>query len=168
MPDHLRAGGHASLDSFQYQLHVEPGLLGDRKPLGNPRDLDRAHQIVDQLVDRAGADRAEMPDRRRQRRKKRLRALKIGGPGRFTGQVLGRWELGAVLGRGAMGEVYEASHLGTGEPAAVKLLRRELLGDPRHVERFLREVMIARIAPVSEQLILCYVAERVLGLPKSY
>ena len=37
-----------------------------------------------------------------------------------------------------------------------------------HVERFLREVMIARIAPVSEQLILCYVAERVLGLPKSY
>jgi acyl-CoA dehydrogenase len=28
--------------------------------------------------------------------------------------------------------------------------------------------LIARIAPVSEQLILCYVAERVLGLPKSY
>ena len=37
-----------------------------------------------------------------------------------------------------------------------------------HVERFLREVMIARIAPVSEQLILCYVAERVLGMPRSY
>src|SRR5213078_2462048 len=71
------------------------------------------------------------------------RALKIGGPGRFTGHVLGRWELGAVLGRGAMGEVYEARRAGTGEPAAVKLLRRELLGDPRHVERFLREVRIA-------------------------
>jgi len=37
-----------------------------------------------------------------------------------------------------------------------------------HVERFLREIMIARIAPVSPQLILCYIAERVLGLPKSY
>ncbi len=37
-----------------------------------------------------------------------------------------------------------------------------------HVERLLREVMICRIAPVSPQLILCYVAERVLGLPKSY
>ncbi|MEQ8248239.1 MAG: acyl-CoA dehydrogenase family protein [Alphaproteobacteria bacterium] len=36
------------------------------------------------------------------------------------------------------------------------------------VERLLREVMIARIAPVSQQLILCYIAERVLGLPKSY
>ena len=71
------------------------------------------------------------------------RALQIGGPGRFTGHVLGGWELGAVLGRGAMGEVYEASHLASGEPAAVKLLRRELLGDPRHVERFLREVRIA-------------------------
>lgn len=37
-----------------------------------------------------------------------------------------------------------------------------------HVERYLREVMIHRIAPVSPQLILCYLAERVLGLPKSY
>ena len=37
-----------------------------------------------------------------------------------------------------------------------------------HVERLLREVMIARIAPVSPQLILCNIAEKVLGLPKSY
>jgi acyl-CoA dehydrogenase len=37
-----------------------------------------------------------------------------------------------------------------------------------HVERYLREVMIPRIAPVSPQLALSFVAERVLGLPKSY
>ena len=37
-----------------------------------------------------------------------------------------------------------------------------------HVERYLRESLIPRIAPVSPQLVLCYVAERVLGLPKSY
>lgn len=37
-----------------------------------------------------------------------------------------------------------------------------------HVERYLREVMISRIAPISPQLILCFIAERVLGLPKSY
>ncbi len=37
-----------------------------------------------------------------------------------------------------------------------------------HVERYLREVMIARIAPVSREMILSYIAERVLGLPKSY
>jgi acyl-CoA dehydrogenase len=37
-----------------------------------------------------------------------------------------------------------------------------------HVERYLRESLIGRIAPVSPQLILCYIAERVLGLPRSY
>ena len=37
-----------------------------------------------------------------------------------------------------------------------------------HVERLLREVIVTRIAPVTEQLILSYVAEKVLDLPKSY
>ncbi len=37
-----------------------------------------------------------------------------------------------------------------------------------HVERYLREVLITRIAPVSPELIRCFIAERVLGLPKSY
>jgi acyl-CoA dehydrogenase len=37
-----------------------------------------------------------------------------------------------------------------------------------HVERYLREVLIPRIAPVSPQMILSFIAERVLGLPKSY
>ena len=37
-----------------------------------------------------------------------------------------------------------------------------------HVERLLREVMIARLAPVSPELILCHIAEKALGLPKSY
>lgn len=37
-----------------------------------------------------------------------------------------------------------------------------------HVERLFREVMIPYLAPVSQQLALCYVAERALGMPKSY
>jgi len=37
-----------------------------------------------------------------------------------------------------------------------------------HVERYLRECLIPRIAPISPELVLCYIAERVLGLPKSY
>ena len=37
-----------------------------------------------------------------------------------------------------------------------------------HVERYLREVMITKLAPVSPQLVLCFIAEKVLGLPKSY
>jgi serine/threonine-protein kinase len=71
------------------------------------------------------------------------RALKVGGPGQFTRAVVGSWELGFVLGRGGMGEVYEATHVDTDAPAAVKLLRRELLIDKTHVERFLREVRAA-------------------------
>ncbi len=37
-----------------------------------------------------------------------------------------------------------------------------------YVERYFREAMIARIAPVSREMILNFIAERVLGLPKSY
>lgn len=37
-----------------------------------------------------------------------------------------------------------------------------------HVERYLREILIPRIAPVSQELVLSHIAERVLGLPKSY
>ena len=37
-----------------------------------------------------------------------------------------------------------------------------------HVERYLREVILGRLTPVSEQMILSFIAEKVLGLPKSY
>ena len=37
-----------------------------------------------------------------------------------------------------------------------------------HVERYLREVMIHRIAPISPPMILNHIAEKQLGLPKSY
>jgi len=37
-----------------------------------------------------------------------------------------------------------------------------------HVERLLREVLITRLAPVSEQMVLSYVAEKALGQPRSY
>ena len=37
-----------------------------------------------------------------------------------------------------------------------------------HVERYLRECLIPRIAPVSQQMIMNYVGEKVLGLPRSY
>ncbi|MEJ0049046.1 MAG: acyl-CoA dehydrogenase family protein [Rhodospirillales bacterium] len=37
-----------------------------------------------------------------------------------------------------------------------------------HVERLYREVAMARLAPITEQLILSFIAEKVLELPKSY
>jgi acyl-CoA dehydrogenase len=37
-----------------------------------------------------------------------------------------------------------------------------------HVERYLRECFVPRIAPVSREMIMNYVGEKVLGLPRSY
>ena len=37
-----------------------------------------------------------------------------------------------------------------------------------HVERLLRESYIPKLAPISSQMILNYIAEKILGLPRSY
>jgi hypothetical protein len=71
------------------------------------------------------------------------RVLEVGGPGRFTEQRLGMWELGVLCGRGAMGDVYVATHVQSGRRAAVKLLTRDSARDPDSVRRFLREARIA-------------------------
>jgi len=71
------------------------------------------------------------------------RALQIGGEGRYTDQVLGGYKLGVVIGRGAMGEVYEAFHTETDEQGAVKLLHPNVLQKPSLVARFLREAQAA-------------------------
>jgi serine/threonine-protein kinase len=71
------------------------------------------------------------------------RALQLGGVGRFTGQTIGSFRLGSILGRGSMGEVYDATRVSTGEPAAVKLLQPASMGNPSYLMRFLREVEVA-------------------------
>jgi serine/threonine-protein kinase len=63
------------------------------------------------------------------------------GRGRFSEQQIGGYLLGAVIGRGAMGEVYEAS--GPGGLVAIKLLSQASLGNTNHVLRFLRELRTA-------------------------
>jgi serine/threonine-protein kinase len=68
------------------------------------------------------------------------RALAIDAAGRFTDHTFGSYRLGNVIGRGGMGEVYEAFHEETGAVAAVKLLAHRELGNPQSVERFVREV----------------------------
>jgi alkylation response protein AidB-like acyl-CoA dehydrogenase len=37
-----------------------------------------------------------------------------------------------------------------------------------HVERYFREAMLPRLAPISREMIFNYIAERVLALPRSY
>jgi hypothetical protein len=62
---------------------------------------------------------------------------------------MGSYQLGELLGRGGMGEVYKASHRMLARPAAIKLIRPEMLGgsDPavaaRAIARFRREAEAA-------------------------
>ena len=59
--------------------------------------------------------------------------------GRYTGRLAGRYEIGVVIGRGGMGEVYSAKAIDTKEECAVKLLRDDVVYDDATYQRFLRE-----------------------------
>jgi serine/threonine-protein kinase len=56
---------------------------------------------------------------------------------------LGDYQLEAELGRGSMGAVYRATHIGQGKPCAVKVLLDALANDTSFVTRFKREANIA-------------------------
>lgn len=66
----------------------------------------------------------------------------LGSAGRFTDQEIDGYRLGVVIGRGGMGEVYQAERLADGEPAALKLLRVDLWGEKQALSRFAREAKI--------------------------
>ncbi|TMQ09436.1 MAG: serine/threonine protein kinase [Deltaproteobacteria bacterium] len=69
-------------------------------------------------------------------------SLRAAGGGHFSHQVFGAYRLGRLLGEGAMGEVYDAVDTRNGADAAVKVLRREAMGDQRLIRRFLTEARI--------------------------
>src|SRR4029079_6412521 len=70
-----------------------------RSPLRAIAQLRRATRIAAQRDAQVAELRSDLD-----------RALQIGGPGRFTGHVLGDWELGAVLRPGAVGRGYQRRH----------------------------------------------------------
>jgi eukaryotic-like serine/threonine-protein kinase len=94
--------------------------------------LERAVRAVSQREALLAEARAELD-----------RALRVGGPGRYTEQVIGSYRLGLLIGRGGMGEVYDATSVHDGGEAAVKLLHPQTLSDPHQVRRFLRETEAA-------------------------
>lgn len=62
-----------------------------------------------------------------------------------AGEVLGgRFRILRFVGQGGMGEVYEAEHLDLRERVALKTVRADIAGDQRAMERFRREIHLAR------------------------
>ncbi|MCA1591142.1 MAG: serine/threonine protein kinase [Acidobacteria bacterium] len=53
--------------------------------------------------------------------------------------IAGRFRVECEIGRGGMGTVYRASHLGLERTVAVKVLKKEVSADPEVAERFMRE-----------------------------
>ena len=63
---------------------------------------------------------------------------------RGRARIAGRYEVLGLLGVGGMGSVYKAKDLELDELVALKVLRRDLLATPGMLERFRREVKLAR------------------------
>ncbi len=59
------------------------------------------------------------------------------------GEVLGQYEIVDVLGRGGMGVVYKARHLGLDRMTALKILHGDLVTDPEFVLRFTQEARLS-------------------------
>src|SRR5581483_6744011 len=79
------------------------------------------------------------------------------------GQRFGPYRIERLLGRGGMGEVYEAEQLEHGRRIALKVLRQRL-NDPADRARFLREGQLA--ASVSHpHIVYIYSSEEIAGMP---
>ncbi|HET9993498.1 MAG TPA: serine/threonine-protein kinase, partial [Kofleriaceae bacterium] len=117
---------------FLYFITFYTARVSQRVTLEAVQHLEQAVRGVAQREALLAEARAELD-----------RALKIGGPGRFTDQVVGSYKLGVLIGRGGMGEVYEGHHTTTRQEAAVKLLHPGTLADATHVARFIREAETA-------------------------
>ncbi len=92
--------------------------------------------------------------------------LGASGPGKMSlapGQRFGAYRIERMLGRGGMGEVYEAEHLEHGRRVALKVLSQRLR-DPADRARFLREGQLA--ASVSHpHIVYIYGSEEIAGMP---
>jgi serine/threonine-protein kinase len=122
--------GVLAVVEFLYFITFYTARTSQRVTLEHVMKLEQAVRGVAQREALLAEARAELD-----------RALKVGGPGRYTDQTIGGFKLGLLIGRGGMGEVYEAQ--GPSGEAAVKLLHAGTLSDPTHVARFVREAQTA-------------------------
>ena len=135
-PGFLRPANLAREYELMCQLLIQVVLAGTfivarasrRSSLAALSDLEQAVRAVAQREALLEEARAE------------LRRALGSGRGRFTDQTIGVYQLGDLIGHGAMGEVYQAVDTRDSQAVAIKMLSRASLGNAQHVERFLREL----------------------------
>lgn len=86
------------------------------------------------------------------------------GQGRFTGETVGRYRLGDLLGRGAMGDVYSAMS-DEGLPVALKMLHPGMLEEQENVQRFAREAQAASAVDTAHVPCVYELGETHTGIP---
>jgi serine/threonine protein kinase len=91
----------------------------------------------------------------------------------LKGTRLGSYEVGALLGHGGMGSVFEGSHVALAKPVAIKVLHEHLAQNEAMRARFVREARLAatlehphvvNILDVGEEGAIAYIVmERLIG-----
>jgi tRNA A-37 threonylcarbamoyl transferase component Bud32 len=106
--------------------------------------VDRAHQLLAERAHAATREAARRQALLTEARAELDRALAGEEAGVFSGLRVGPWNLGRLLGRGGMGEVYEARQPESDVRAAVKMIRGDRVGDPVFLRLFERETAALR------------------------
>lgn len=108
-------------DDRELRLEVE-SLLSGHNRAGNLREMEAALHRPAAVLSAAGPATAFLPDQ----------------------VISGRFKVVRLIGRGGMGEVYEARDLELQERVALKTIRPEIASDPKTLARFKQEIHLAR------------------------
>jgi serine/threonine-protein kinase len=119
-----------------------------RAPSAQVGDFEYAVVVVrrdppDDAPDDGGGARDTLVDAKRTRTGVVDRPAAEKREAKLVGKMFGPYLIQELLGGGAMGVVYRATHIDTNRIVALKVLRRQLLDDPTTVQRFVREARLA-------------------------
>lgn len=140
IPDRgLFSAEHASFSTHVFGVLVGAGVFGLTVYLARVARASMRVTIMRSNEAMLLAQRREALLVEAQQHLERALDIALGKPGQYTGQLAGEHRLGVIIGFGAMGEIYAATHVQTGQRAAVKLLHLNVQERADLVERFLRE-----------------------------
>ncbi|HTE49458.1 MAG TPA: protein kinase [Kofleriaceae bacterium] len=139
-------GDHGSIPVFTPRLTLVEATLRQLVVLGlytagfaAGRAIDRRHEALSLEVEVTAREAARAEALLVTAREEIDRVLASESGGLFSSLRLGVYDVGRLLGRGGVGEVYEARHAVTGQLVALKLLRRDRAAEAWHARRLRSE-----------------------------